>query len=275
MSLINEALKKAERESVADDAPESAYPQKVFFVSGRPGGHRVLSLGLGALLLAALAVAALQMPNLAQRLVPFGSSPSIPPLISKETQHQPATPPQARPSAPAVTGKTTSSQAAPRAHVGQLIAAGQSALQNGNMEAARLAFSKAVQLDPSSSVAQNGLGLVEKRAGKLADAERHYLKAIRLDPSNAEAHNNLALVEGQQGETGRELVEYTTALKLRPNYPECHLNYAIALDHLGRSAEAKVEYEKFLADVPPALSYLADQIRSHVSSLPSPQTGVR
>jgi hypothetical protein len=36
-----------------------------------------------------------------------------------------------------------------------------------------------------------------------------------------------------------------------------------------------VEYEKFLADVPPALSYLADQIRSHVSSLPSPQTGVR
>ncbi|HTP42535.1 MAG TPA: tetratricopeptide repeat protein [Nitrospiria bacterium] len=272
MSLINEALKKAERESEVDVAPEGAYPQKIFFAAGRPGGHRVLGLGLAVLLLGALAVAALQMPGVTERLMPFGGSPSI----SQATPRQPATSTPAQPSTTTVTGKSSSIPAVPPpAHVDHLIAEGRSALQNGDMEAARSAFTEAAGLDPTSSVAQNGLGLVEKRAGRLADAERHYLDAIRLDPNDAEAHNNLALVYGQQGDTDRELVEYSTALKLRQNYPEGHLNYAIALERLGRSAEAKVEYEKFLADPPPALSHLAEQVRTHISNLPSsPQTGV-
>jgi len=272
MSLINEALKKAERESEVDVAPEGAYPQKIFFVAGRPGGHRALGLGLAALLFGVLAVAALQMAGVTQRLMPFGGSPSSP----QATPRQPAAPTPVQPPTPAVAGRSSSIPAVPPpARVDRLIAAGRSALQNGDMEAARSAFTEAARLDPTSSVAQNGLGLVEKRAGKLADAERHYLEAIRLDPNDAEAHNNLALVYGQQGDTDRELVEYSTALTLRPPYPEGHLNYAIALERLGRSAEAKVEYEKFLADAPPALSHLAEQVRARISNLPSsPQTGL-
>ncbi|HXZ26221.1 MAG TPA: hypothetical protein VEI24_08380, partial [Nitrospiria bacterium] len=161
MSLINEALKKAERESEVDVAPEGAYPQKIFFAAGRPGGHRVLVLGLAALLLGALAVAALQMPGVTQRLVPFGGSPS----------NSQATFTPVRPSTTAVTGKSSSIPAVPSpAHVDRLIAEGRSALQNGDMEAARSAFTEAARLDPASSVAQIGLGLVEKRAGRLADA---------------------------------------------------------------------------------------------------------
>ncbi|HUJ78955.1 MAG TPA: tetratricopeptide repeat protein [Nitrospiria bacterium] len=264
MSLINEALKKAERETEVGNAPEFAYPQKIFFSAGRQSHHRVLSLGLGALLLGALAVAVLQMPFIAQRLVLFGGSPPTPSVK------------EGRPVAPAVTGPVPSRPAGHPKELNQLIATGRSALHAGDMAAARSAFAKAAQLDPSSAVAQIGLGLVEKSAGRLAEAERYDLEAIRLDPDNAEAHNNLAMIYGQQGESSREIVEYTRALTLRPKYPEGHLNYAIALERLGRSAEAKAEYDKFLADVPFALSGLADRVRAHLSSLPpTPPTGAR
>jgi len=264
MSLINEALKKAGRETGDDALPENAYhPQKVFFLAGRQSSHRLLSVVLGALVLGGLAVASLQMPSVTQRLlrlgaIPFAQTSKPRVLTSAPSRGQPTRP---------VTNNATNLLPEHHAQIDQLIKAGQSALQAGNAPEARSAFAKVFQLDSNSAVAQNGLGLVEKSAGRPADAERHYLEAIRLDPKNAEAHNNLALLYDQQGKADRAIVEYTAALSLRPNYPEAHLNYAIALERLGRTADAKGEYEKFLADVPPELRGVEKQVQSHLSSL--------
>ena len=244
--------------------PENVYhSQKVFFLAGRQPSHRFLAVALSLLVLGGLAVASLQMPSVTQRLLQLGSIP----FAQTSRPHLPAsTPSRARPTQPS-TNNAANILPEHRAQIDQLIQTGQAALQAGNVAKARSAFANVIQLDSSSAVAQNGLGLVEKGEGKLADAERHYLEAIRLDPNNAEAHNNLALLYDQEGKADRAIVEYTTALSLRPDYPEAHLNSAIALEHLGRTAEAKVEYEKFLADVPPALRGVKEQVRSHVSRL--------
>jgi len=263
MSLINEALKKAGRETGADEPLESAYPQKIFFLAGRQGGHRFLNLVLGALVLGGMAVAALQMPSVTQRLLRLGGVPSAP---TSAPRRPASAPPRAQPTPPAPPN-ASKLLAERRAQTDQLIRTGRAALQTDNVAAARSAFIKAVQLDATSSVAHNGLGLVEKRAGDPAEAERQYLEAIRLDPKNAEAHNNLALLYDQQGKADRAIVEYTAALSLRPDYPEAHVNYAIALERLGRTADAKTEYEKFLADVPPELQGMAEQVRAHLSDL--------
>lgn len=264
MSLINEALKKAGRDTGDDALPENVYhPQKVFFLAGRQNRHRLLSLLLGALVLGGLAVASLQIPSVTQRLLrlaglPF-AQPSKPRLLDSASF-------RGRPTHPAA-DNATNILPEHRAQIAQLMTMGQSALQDGNVAEARSAFAKVIQLDPTSAVAQNGLGLVEKGAGKLADAERHYLEAIRLDPQNAEAHNNLALLYDQQGKTERAIVEFTAALSIRPNYQEAHLNYAIALERFGRTADAKVEYEKFLAHVPPELRGVEEQVHAHLSNL--------
>jgi tetratricopeptide (TPR) repeat protein len=265
MSLINEALKKAGRDAGDDALPGDVYhPQKVFFISGRRNGHRLLSLVLGALILGGLAMASLQMPSVTQRLRQLGGIPFAQPSRPRVST---AAPSPGRPTRPAGNNNASNIPPGHRAQVEQLIKTGESALQAGNTAEARAAFAKVMQLDSTSSVAQNGLGLVEKGAGRLADAERHYLEAIQLDPSNAEAHNNLALLYDQQGKADRAIDEYTAALSLRPNYPEAHLNYAIALERLGRTADAKVQYEKFLAHVPPELRSVEVQIQSHLSSL--------
>jgi hypothetical protein len=56
MSLINEAVIKAERETTDVRAPEDVYPQNIVFLAGRQSDHRFLSLALGALVLGGLAV---------------------------------------------------------------------------------------------------------------------------------------------------------------------------------------------------------------------------
>jgi tetratricopeptide (TPR) repeat protein len=264
MSLINEALKKAGRDMGDEMPPENVYhSQKVFFLAGRQPGHRFLTVVLGLLVLGGLAVASLQMPSVTHRLLQLGSVP----FAQTSGPHlSVSTPSRARPTQPS-TNNASNILPGHRAQIDQLIQTGQAALQAGNVAKARSAFANVIQLDSSSTVAQNGLGLADKGEGKLAEAERHYLEAIRLDPDNAEAHNNLALLYDQQGKADRAIAEYTTALSLRPNYPEAHLNYAIALERLDRTADAKVEYEKFLADVPPALRGVKEQIRSHVSRL--------
>jgi len=260
MSLINDALKKAERDTGGVDALENAYPQKVIFVAGRQSHNRLLIWLLGLMVLGALAAAALQ-PSLMQRVLRFGGAPPAP--MTKP--RLPAPPAQTQ--SPRSADAASKIQADRRAQVDQLVKAGMAALQSDDVKAARSAFAKAVQLDSASAAVHLGLGLVEKRAGNLADAERHDLEAVRLNANNAEAHNNLALLYDQQGKTDRAIVEYTTALSLRPNYPEAHLNYAIALERVGRTADAKVEYGKFLSNVPPELHDVSEKVQAHLSTL--------
>jgi len=105
MSLINDALKKAEQETGGDDGLENAYPQKVLFVAGRQGSHRLLITITGVLVLGALGVMALRMPSLTQRLLRIGGvAPAAKP-------RQLVAPSQAQPAKPAVADGATKAQA--------------------------------------------------------------------------------------------------------------------------------------------------------------------
>ncbi len=264
MSLINEALKKAGQEAGGDDALENAYPKKILFLAGRQTNNRWLITLVGVLLVGGAVVTALQVPSVTKRLLQLGGAPTA--AVPKPRLSIPA-PSQVPTATPAVVGDASKAQAEHRTQLEQLIKSGTAALQADNVTAAQAAFTKAVQFNSTSAVAHHGLGLVEKRQGKLADAERQYLEAIRLDANYAEAHNNLALLYDQQGKADRAIVEYTTALALRPDYPEARLNYAIALERIGRTADAKVEYQKFLIRVPPELNDVAEKVQAHLSRL--------
>jgi len=64
----------------------------------------------------------------------------------------------------------------------------------GNLEAAMSLYQKAIQLDPSYSVAYNDLGIMYEANGLIDRAEEAYLKSIKIDPNYLSAYTNLALL---------------------------------------------------------------------------------
>lgn len=72
----------------------------------------------------------------------------------------------------------------------------QAALQKNNLNAALAALQQASQQDPGNTEVFNHLGLVERKLGRLADAERHLQQALALEPQNAATWFQLAQVYG-------------------------------------------------------------------------------
>jgi tetratricopeptide (TPR) repeat protein len=66
--------------------------------------------------------------------------------------------------------------------------AGKQAAEAMNWQAALEAFEKAAAKEPSNANAQNYLGYVNRKMGKLDLAFKYYAEALRLDPKHKGAH---------------------------------------------------------------------------------------
>jgi tetratricopeptide (TPR) repeat protein len=73
---------------------------------------------------------------------------------------------------------------------------GQTALRADDLNAALNAFQQASRDDPGSADAFNYLGLVERKLGRLSEAERDLQQALALEPARASAWFQLAQIYG-------------------------------------------------------------------------------
>ncbi|MBN1866691.1 tetratricopeptide repeat protein [Candidatus Sumerlaeota bacterium] len=73
-------------------------------------------------------------------------------------------------------------------------------------EAARKAFKRAGQIDPSYYRAFNNLGIIEMNAGNYDEAIEHFKKVLELEPEYANAHLNLGII--YQDHKGNKLDAY-------------------------------------------------------------------
>ena len=73
---------------------------------------------------------------------------------------------------------------------------GQAALRTEDLNAALTAFQQASHDDPGNVDAANHLGLIERKLGRLPDAERDLQRALALEPTRASAWFQLAQVYG-------------------------------------------------------------------------------
>lgn len=73
---------------------------------------------------------------------------------------------------------------------------GQAALRAEDLNAALTAFQQASRDDPGNVDAANHLGLIERKLGRLPDAERDLQRALALEPTRASAWFQLAQVYG-------------------------------------------------------------------------------
>jgi len=97
-----------------------------------------------------------------------------------------------------------------------LFADGQTALDDGDNDAALTAFAKALEIDPQSAAATNSRGVTYLRMNKLGPALSDFNKAIELAPNVSKFYGNRALVYCDKDEYTRAIADLTKAIQLEP-----------------------------------------------------------
>ncbi len=91
--------------------------------------------------------------------------------------------------------------------------------QTGDVDEARAAFLKAVQLDPWNGICRYNLGCVLEEQGEIDEAIRHLRCAARVLPNHADARFNLALAYEKRGQRRLAREQWQLYLRHAPNGP--------------------------------------------------------
>jgi tetratricopeptide (TPR) repeat protein len=121
-------------------------------------------------------------------------------------------------------------------------------------------FRHALAVTVNNDVAENNLGIVFLRQGKVDEAISLLQAAVDLRPDNSPAHENLAKALLQKGQVSDALIHYRKLLELQPDNIEVHNIVGTVLTQQGRVGEGVEEWQKVLAIQPDngnALSNLA------------------
>jgi tetratricopeptide (TPR) repeat protein len=110
--------------------------------------------------------------------------------------------------------------------------------QEGDLEAARAAYQRAVELDPQLADGYVNLGRMMHEKGDASEAARLYHLAIAADPSDPIAQYNLAIALEDQHNLPAAVAHYQRAIALEPSFADAHFNLGRLLDKLGRRVQA-------------------------------------
>jgi cytochrome c-type biogenesis protein CcmH/NrfG len=111
-------------------------------------------------------------------------------------------------------------------------------------------FKHALAVTSNNDVAENNLGIVFLRKGKLDEAIALLRGAVDLRPENGPAHDNLAKALLQKGQVTDALVHYRKLLELQPANIEVHNIVGTVLVQQGHIREGVEEWQKVLAIQP-------------------------
>jgi tetratricopeptide (TPR) repeat protein len=111
-------------------------------------------------------------------------------------------------------------------------------------------FRHAAAVTTNNDVADNNLGIVFLRQGRVDEAISLLQRATDLRPDNSPAHENLAKALLQRGRVAEALVHYRKLIELQPDNMEVHNIVGTVLIQQGRVAEGVDEWEKILAVEP-------------------------
>lgn len=110
-------------------------------------------------------------------------------------------------------------------------------LRLGNLPGAEADYRKALQIDPLSPSAQEGLGLVLLHARRLDDAYLHLETAHKLQPMNADILNHWGLVALEMGNLCDARSKFERAVERDVRNPHSWHNLGLAATKLGHVAE--------------------------------------
>jgi len=111
-------------------------------------------------------------------------------------------------------------------------------------------WTHALAVTSNNDVAQNNLGIVLLRNGKLDEAIARFQAAVNLRPENAPAHDNLAKAFLQKGQVAEAMFHYHKLLEIQPDNSEARNIFGTVLIQQGRVKEAIEQWQKTLIAEP-------------------------
>ncbi|MEO5988193.1 MAG: protein kinase [Candidatus Eisenbacteria bacterium] len=116
----------------------------------------------------------------------------------------------------------------------------------GDHAAARRSFERAIELNPGLASVHYWLGRVYYCAERHSEAQREMLKALSLDPLSMLIHTAVGDAYYYAREYEKSVVYYTMAIEIDPRFDGAHTDLARSLEALGRFEEAQAQYEEGL-----------------------------
>ncbi|MFH0768511.1 MAG: tetratricopeptide repeat protein [Chloroflexota bacterium] len=92
----------------------------------------------------------------------------------------------------------------------------------------------------------NEQGLVNHKHGEYDASIANFTKAIKLDPKSTVFYLNRGLAYVERGEYNKAIVDYTQAITVDPNCIEAYYDRAVVYKLLGRKAEAIADFERII-----------------------------
>ncbi len=118
-------------------------------------------------------------------------------------------------------------------------------LEDDDPEAARAAYARALELDPTLVDACVNLGRLAHEAGDAREAARLYHLALERTPDDPVVHFNLALALEDTRGAAPAASHYERAIELDPTFADAHFNLAGLCEKLGRQAAALRHYSAY------------------------------
>ena len=115
----------------------------------------------------------------------------------------------------------------------------------GERTRARLAYRKALLLDPNLVPALVNLANIHYGTDRLVEAQALYERAMHLDAECFEAYFNLGNIHHDLGRYLDALEHYRVAVDINPAYADAHFYLAVTLEKIGHSAEAKAHWRSY------------------------------
>lgn len=125
------------------------------------------------------------------------------------------------------------------------------ALAAGRVADAQRGFTALTKSHPDLAGPYANLALIQRRAGKHAEAVAELERAVQLNPRSAELHNQLGISYRHAGDFRKAQAAYDRAIALDPRHANAQLNLGILHDlYLNDGARALPLYETYLTLVP-------------------------
>ena len=113
-------------------------------------------------------------------------------------------------------------------------------------EAAMVAYTKAIELNPAYAGAYNNRGNVKKALDRREEAIADYSQAIKLNPTDPGLYNNRGMARYDLRQYEAAFADFNRSIELNPAYAEAYNSRGVANVALRRTNEAREDFQKAL-----------------------------